>query len=301
MKKKLSFAILLLALFAFTSVFFNSCKKDVSVSTNAPGSGQQHVSLYLTDSPSDYFAKVFIEIDSVSVLVDTCARDSSESRSGEDHDRDHHNSWGARYAGDSCNIWETLAFQPGVYNLLALRNGLDTVLAQSNINAGVIKYIKLSLGDSNYVVLRDSTIKPLQFRGWFDSTIYIPVGDGFMDHYESGRSRCWLDFDIGRSIIPFGRGFWLHPYFRCFIQTNTGSIKGEVLPTDAHAAITVTSSSDTATAIPSDEGEFMIRGLQAGNYILKITSSNGYADSTINNVNVVAGKTVNIGVIKLHP
>jgi hypothetical protein len=299
MKKNLSFVALILVLLSFGTTIFHSCKKDVSVSTNAPGSSQQHVSLYLTDSPSDYFAKVFIEIDSVSVLVDTCARDSSGSRSG-DYDRDHHNNWGVRYTGDTCDIWETLAFQPGVYNLLALRNGLDTILAQSNINAGVIKYIKLSLGDSNYVVLRDSTIKPLQFRGWFDSTIYIPVGYGFMDHYVSGRSRCWLDFDISRSIIPFGRGFWLHPYFRCFIQAYTGGIQGFVLPTDAQATITATSSTDTATAVPSGNGEFMIRGLQAGNYSLNISSSNGYADSTINNVNVVAGKTVNIGVIKLH-
>jgi hypothetical protein len=300
MKKNLSFVALMLTLFGFATTIFNSCKKDVSVSTNVSGSRQQHVSLYLTDSPSDYFAKVFIEIDSVSVLVDTCARDSSGSRYG-DHDCDHHNNWGVRYAGDSCNIWETLTFQPGVYNLLALRNGLDTVLAQSNINGGVIKYIKLSLGDSNYVVLRDSTIKPLQFRGWFDSTIYIPVGDGFMDHYASGRSRCWLDFDIGRSIIPFGRGFWLHPYFRAFIQANTGSILGVILPTDAQATIIATSSTDTATAVPSGNGGFMIQGLQAGNYSVNITSSNGYADSTINNVNVVAGKKVNIGVIKLHP
>jgi hypothetical protein len=299
MKKILSVAIVIIGLFGLTSIILYSCKKDISGSANAPGNGKQHISLYLTDSPSDFFARVFINIDSVSVLVDTCARDSSGSLS-RDHDCDHHNEWGIRYAVDSCNIWESLSFYPGVYNLLELRNGLDTVLAQSNINSGVIRYIKLSLGDSNYVVLRDSTIKPLKFHGWFDSTIYIPVGNGFMDRYASGRSRCWLDFDLGRSIIPFGRDLWLHPYVRCFIQSNTGALEGVVLPTDAQAAIAATSSADTATAVPSGDGEFMIRGLQAGNYTLKIVSSNGYADSTINNINVSAGRATDIGVIKLH-
>ena len=298
MKKKLAFASLTLAIMFFISTIFNACRKDQSVNMPGPGSGQQNVSLYLTDSPSDFFAKVFIDIDSVSVLVDTCSRDSSGS--WRDKDCDHHNSWGVRYGSGTCNVWENLPLQAGIYNVLDLRNGLDTILAQSNITAGVIKYIKISLGDSNSVVLNDSTIIPLHFHGWFDSTIYIPVGYGFMDRFAPGHSRCWIDFDIGRSIIPFGSGFWLHPFFRCFIKSNTGGIEGYVLPHDSRPVITATSSSDTATAIPWMNGGFMIKGLQAGNYALDIKSSNGYSDTTIDNINVVAGKSVDVGVIKLH-
>lgn len=301
MKKNLTYASLVLALLTITIIFFNSCKKDQSVNLPAVGSGQQNVALYLSDNPSNLFSHVYIDIDSVSVLVDTCARDSSGSSSGR-NDCDHHNGWGVRYGdNDTCSVWEPLGINAGIYDLLDFRNGLDTTLAQSNISAGVIEYIKISLGDSSYVLLRDSTKVPLQFRGWFDSTIYIPIGKGFMDQFARGHSRCWIDFDIARSIIPFGRGFWLHPYFRCFIQSNTGSIEGVVLPPDAQAMVTATSSTDTATAIPSGNGAFMMKGLQAGAYTIDITSSNGYADSTIDNVNVTVGHETNVGVIKLHP
>jgi hypothetical protein len=232
-------------------------------------------------------------------LVDTCSIDSAGSNNGNGNCI-HHNNWGEHHDNDSCGVWENLGIQSGIYNVLDFRNGLDTLFAQGNVTAGVVKYIKISLGDSNSVVLNDSTIVPLHFHGWFDSTIYIPIGNGFMDHYKSRHSRCWIDFDIGHSIIPFGGGFLLHPFFRCYIMNTTGGIEGMVIPPDAQAVITAYNNTDTATAIPWINGAFRIKGLREGTYALDIKSTNGYSDTTIENINVVTGKSTKLGVIKLH-
>jgi Domain of unknown function (DUF4382) len=296
MKKNHPFAVAI-ATILFTSIFFNACKKDNSANMPGPGNGQQNVSIYLADNPSHFFSHVYIDIQSVSLLIDTCSVDSARQNT---NDCDHHNDWGDRHNNDSCNVWQDLGIQAGVYDVLDFRNGLDTLLAQGNVDDGVVKYIKISLGDSNSVVLSDSTTIPLHFHGWFDSTIYIPVGNGFMDRYASRHSRCWIDFDVDHSIIPAGFGFWLHPYFRCFTQNATGAIEGIVLPTDAKPVITAHSSSDTASAIPWMDGKFKIKGLQEGTYSLDVSSTNGYADTTIDNINVSVGKSVNVGTIKLH-
>ncbi len=298
MKKNQAIAGFSLAALLVTFTFY-ACTKSQSASMPATASGQQSVSMYLTDGPSDFFAHVYLDIRSVSVLVDTCASDTTAPMDEEDHD--HHNGWGNTPSADTCNVWQDLGIQSGVYDVLTLRNGVDSLVAQGTIKSGVIKFIKISLGDSNSVVLNDSTVVPLNFHGWFDSTIYIPVGRDFMDEFAPGHSRCWMDFDIGHSIIPFGNGFWLHPFFRCFTNNTTGGIEGVVLPEDARTVITAYSSTDTATALPwRDDGHFKIRGLQQGTYSLDIKSTNGYVDTTINNISVMTGSSVNLGKITLH-
>ncbi len=58
----------------------------------------------------------------------------------------------------------------------------------------------------------------LNFRNNFSISRSYWFYPGFMDHYMTYHSRCGIDFDIGLPVIAFGRGLWLHPYFRCFIQ-----------------------------------------------------------------------------------
>src|ERR1700722_8978348 len=116
MKKTVNLISLSIAAFLF-SILFNACSKDSSLSSTIP-SDQQNVSLYLTDGPG-FFDKVLIDIRSVQVLVDTCSNSS-------------------RFRHDTCNVWEPLNVTPGIYDLLSLRNGSDTLLAGSTIPAGEI-------------------------------------------------------------------------------------------------------------------------------------------------------------------
>ena len=65
------------AIAAATVLFFAACQKSATtLPASALATGKQNVSLYLTDGPG-FFDSVFINIKSVSVLLDTCAKDSS--------------------------------------------------------------------------------------------------------------------------------------------------------------------------------------------------------------------------------
>lgn len=281
-----------------TAIIFFTCSKERSLS---PSRGQQHVSIYLTDDPG-LFDHVFVDIQSVSVLVDTCAQmgshDEDDDHDGDhdeddDHDGDHH-------AGDSCNVWKPLVINPGVYDLLTLTNGNDTLLASGNIPAGRIEKIKITLGTNNSLV-KDSTTYPLNlFPG--QNTITIKLRGDEFDQYLAGHLRVWLDFDVARSIVVVNNNqFFLRPFMRLFVISNTGSIEGQVGPRAAFAVVSVFNSTDTAYAIPNrDEGQFKVRGLKPGTYSVFFNGSNGYRDTTINNINVTAGHETELGRITLR-
>jgi hypothetical protein len=271
--KILSFSIVAL----FFSVLFYGCSKDTSMNSTVPG-GSQDVSLYLTDAPG-FFDKVLIDIRSVQVLVDTCS-----SRQEMFH--------------DTCNVWEPLTVTPGVYDLLTLRNGSDTLLAGSTIPGGDISLIKIQLGPNDTLV-KDSVDYPLQLR---DSSVVLVNVKGFKwDEFGPRRFRLWLDFDVSRSVVNVrDNQFYLDPFVRIFTVNTTGSISGDVVPRDAFPVISVYNSSDTSYALPSRDGSFMVRGLTPGTYNVFINASNGYADTTITGVNVTANKQASLGNIRLH-
>ncbi|MFT3824294.1 MAG: DUF4382 domain-containing protein [Chitinophagaceae bacterium] len=274
------------------TIAFYACSKDSSGETNMP-SGKQQVTFYLTDDPA-LFDKVLIDIKSVKVLVDTC------SKNGDDDDHGHHGNGNDDDRDDSCQVWDSLAITPGVYDLLALRNGADTLLANGLIPEGKIKKIKIELGTNNSLV-KDSVTYPLNLPPGDKSYILLTLKGNECEEYSPRRYRLWLDFDVQRSIIKVRDNmFYLRPVIHVFILKTTGSVSGRVTPREALSVLTIYNSTDTAYAIPGREGEFKVRGLQEGTYNVFINASNGYQDSTITNVQVKTNKETQLGTIKLH-
>ena len=270
---------------AITIVFF-ACSKDNSTQEDPVPAGKQQVKLYLTDDPA-LFDKVLIDIKSVQVLVDTCDKSND--------DRDHHDD-----KDDSCVNWETLGITPGVYDLLTLRNGVDTLLASGIIPEGRIKKIKIELGTNNSLV-KDSVSYPLNLFPGAQATIILKLKGGEWDEYLPGRSQLWLDFDVSRSIIRIRDGkFYLLPVIRIFTIKTTGSLEGKVLPKDAYPVVSVFNDQDTGYAIPYHNGEFKVRGLKEGTYSVFVNASNGYQDTTITGVEIVRNKETELGEITLH-
>jgi hypothetical protein len=264
---------------------FYACSKDNSANNDAPPEGQQHISLYLTDDPG-FFDKVMVDIKSVKVLVDTCAK----------RDR---NGWWDNHR-DSCFVWDSLTIRPGVYDLLTLRNGTDTLLAGGNIPSGRVKYIKIELGNNNSLV-KDSTQYPLALFPGTDHFILVTLKGDEWDEYLPGRLQLWLDFDVTRSVIKVRDNlFYLKPFIKIFTERATGSIEGKVLPRDAFAVLTAYNGQDTAYALPDKGGQFKMRGLLAGTYTVFINGSNGYQDTTLTNVSISSKKEVKLGTITLH-
>jgi hypothetical protein len=273
------------------AIFATACNRSTSAVQPA---GQQSLALYLTDGPG-LFDKVLIEIKSVKVLVDTSA--NTRTHDSCDWDRrgidDHKN--------DSSFVWHDLGIKAGIYDLLQLRNGTDTLLAQANITKGAIRLIKIEVGSNNSLV-KDSVTYPISLPAGAPNYILIKTFGHEYDEYLPGKNRLWLDFDVARSIIQSYNGvFYLRPVFHFFIKRTSASIVGKITPQrDAKAVLTIFNSTDTAYALPTPDGYFSVRGLKDGTYSVFVNATSPYIDTTINNVVVAAPKETSIGVITLR-
>ncbi len=273
------------------SFVMTACNKNNSAENGIVG--QQQLSLYLTDGPG-LFDHVYLDIQSVKVLVDT----SSDTRKHDGMD------WDRRGANDKKNdsslVWHDLGITAGVYDILQFRNGSDTVLASAGITKGSIRLIKIELGTRNSVV-KDSVTYPVALPAGALNYVLVKLGGRECEEYQPGKSRLWLDFDITRSIITTVNGaFILRPVFHFYTVSTTGSVAGRVGPSAGFPVVTVYNATDTSYALPNKEGFFKVRGMKDGTYKVFINASNGYIDTTLNNVVVKAPSETSVGVITLR-
>ena len=298
--KKLHAAVLLSGLLL---IFLVSCQKEAS--DNTIPEGQQRIRIRMSDGPVNYDA-VNVDIQRVEVLV---APDSCRNRSNEDDDDDR----GGRGGGDchydndhddhenySCMIWDTLDIRPGIYNLLDLSNGADTLLASGITVAGKIKNIRLTLGTQNAVVI-DSVQYPLRLWNNFNR-ITINVRGEDIEEIRPGDLQIWLDFDAGRSIVRIQNNqFVLKSFLRIWLPPQTAAIKGKILPDRADAVVSIIAGADTLVAFPNSDGRFKIRGLRGSTADVYINATaNGYRDTTLTGVAIQTGRETDIGTIQLR-
>ncbi|WP_212003473.1 DUF4382 domain-containing protein [Chitinophaga sp. HK235] len=291
--------LLVVSIPLLAAVLLYSCKKDQSSSNEPIPQNQQKVSLFLSDDPG-LFDKVLLDIRKVEVLVDTCNNKDDEGWNDrdrcwwdEDHDHD-------RQGRDSCLVWDSLNIHPGVYDLLTLRNGADTLLAGGLVKKGVMKQIRITIGNNNSLVKNSVTYPVASVAG--QSKIIVRIRHDEWDEVSSSNLQLWLDFDIQRSIIKTWNGkFILRPYINVFTILKMGSLSGRVTPWNAYPVISVyNNNNDTLYALPWRSGEFKVRGLKTGTWNVYVNTSNGYKDTTITNVKIERGKDTKLGDIKLH-
>lgn len=133
----------------------------------------------LTDGPVD-LDKVNVDLQQVQVKMD---RDSAK--------------------------WVFLKTRAGVYNLLALQNGVDTMIAEGDVGPGVVKEIRLVLGDSNTVV-KDGIQYPLTIPSGGASGLKIKISKPMRTTLDS----LIVDFDAGLSVKQEQDGYKLRPVLR---------------------------------------------------------------------------------------
>ncbi len=276
MKNIIRFSIL--SLLATTVVFY-SCQKDATgyqkgtTDINKPHA----VTIYLTDHQTPIFDSVFIDLRRLEVKLedDTLPNDG----------------------------WVTLAINPGVYNILRFRNGLDTLFATGTLPNARIRKIKLVLGTQNSAMKNGQSF-PLRLKDE-DREVVANIESSNFEITPAGQVLFWIDFDAGNSIQPdnsgSGNGFRLKSHIKIFTRSNSGRIEGRVLPRAADAIVKAVIGSDTATAIPDDDnGEYKIVGLNAGTYKIIIDGQNGYNDTLIHNVIVRNREDTHVPTITLH-
>ncbi|MBS1597479.1 MAG: DUF4382 domain-containing protein [Bacteroidetes bacterium] len=269
-------------------ILFFACNKDNSSSSNPnipPGKSQ--VSVYLTDGPVQFY-KVLIDIRQVAVKIDT-----SKQQGDEDDDREWGDDWGKN------SIWDTLNITPGVYDLLQLRNGVDTLLASGTYPSGKILKVRITLGSDNSIYTDSLTSYPLDVFGphpYFD----INVRREHVYDVSNNDFKLWLDFNLQRSIFFWSGTFYLKPYIVAFNDHKSARIEGLVLPPGASPLVQAVNSTDTVYAVPGWNGEYMMRAVPPGTYTLNVYGHHGYNDTTISNIVVSDGAKTKAPTVTLH-
>ena len=226
------------------------------------------IQVWLTDSPGDY-QEVNIDIQEVNVHADEGG-------------------------------WISLTMiNKGVYNILDLTNGLDTLLAEATLPAGKISQIRLVLGNNNSVKIGDE-IKSLQTPSAQQSGLKLQVHQTLE---EGILYKILLDFDAARSIVHTGnQQHILKPVIRTITEAQSGAIKGIVEPADSSPAIFAIQGMDTLGAAYSDSiGRFLIRGLSAGTFRVSFEPNENYTPYSLDNVEVKIGEATDLQTIVITP
>src|ERR1700744_827617 len=212
-----------------------ACNKNNNSGNSNPNipQGKSQVSLFMMDDPIQ-LSSVLIDIRQVLVEVDTANKQNSP---------DNNDQWGDDFFGfgrGSSNksvVWDTLSITPGVYDLLQLRNGTDTLLGSSFITNGKILKIRITLGSDNKVFTDSTTSYPLEIFGR-NPFFTINVRRADVADVTNNEFRLWLDFNLSRSIFFLDGEFLLDPHFTVFNDMMMAKIEGKVLPFGAGSLVT---------------------------------------------------------------
>ena len=200
--------------------------------------------------------------------------------------------------GNQNSGWRSIDVQDGVYNLLDLSNGLDTLLASVELPAGRISQVRLILGDNNTVKI-DGVTKELSTPSAQQSGLKLNI---HADLVEGVTYELLIDFDAARSIVARANGgFNLKPVIRTVVEAQSGAITGTVTPVEALPAVFAIAEDDTvATGYADESGHFLLRGVPAGVYTVSFDPKDGFNDAQKENVTVTIGNVTDIGVTDLQ-
>ncbi len=286
--------VLLLSVLLF-AIFFSCKKVNDSTTTNVAPAGKHLVSVYLNDDPIPKMLKVLVDIRYIEVKVDTGKVVHSDNYYNNDQDSQDNNN-----SGDHYGKWDTLSITPQVYDLLKLTNGMDTLAANSFAHVGKITKIRITLGPNDTLWTDSTHYYPITLCDHLPY-IYARVTNNTIDTLSNGAAILRIDFNVPKSIHDEGGLYCFEPKITCYTDNNTGQLAGIVMPLAAYPSIMLFNSTDTAYAMPQEDGKFKIMGILPAIYNVLYTSTAPYKDTLINNVEILAGQTTSMPTITLYP
>jgi hypothetical protein len=198
------------------------------------------------------------------------------------------------------NGWKSLETKKGVYNILKLTNGLDTLLGSIELPPGKLSQIRLKLGTQNSIKMNGQTIN-LSTPSGQQSGLKLLVNETLV---EGVTYKLLLDFDAARSIVRAGNSgkYNLKPVIRVVAEAESGAIKGTVSPLDASPAVYAISGTDTVATGFADQltGKFLLKGIAPGTYSVSLAPSSGYSTQNKEGVSVSIGAVTDLGIITFN-
>jgi hypothetical protein len=195
--------------------------------------------------------------------------------------------------------WRSLSIEAGVYNLLELTNGLDTLLGAIELPPGQVSQIRLVLGDNNSITVDGETVDlatPSAQQSGLKLNLHANLKEGVT-------YKVLLDFDVARSVVHTGNDTYiLKPVIRAISEATSGAIGGSVSIIESSPAVYVITGLDTVGTSFADtvSGMFLVKGIPAGTYTVKFAPATGYTINDIPNVNVVLGEVTDLGVVTVN-
>jgi hypothetical protein len=160
-----------------STIAITSCQKEVNGSTD-PGSTRLKINM--TDAPT---------------LADSVNVDIQQVR--------------VNFSNDTVE-WVDLTTHAGVYDLLGLQNGVDTLLATGTVPTDTVRQIRFVLGTNNSITVAGVTY-PLTIPSGAESGLKINVDK----HLNGTLDSLLIDFDAALSIHQTGNGTYvLRPVLR---------------------------------------------------------------------------------------
>ena len=239
----------------------------VGCNSGASSSGEFQVNL--TDAPADY--------DEVNVNIE-----SVEVRQGTEEENEE---------------WITIMDDPMTVNLLNLSNGNEITLGSQELETGRYTQIRLVLGSGNNLVI-DGQEYGLQTPSAQQTGVKLNIDA----QVEDGETYTLLvDFDAGQSVVKKGTNdYLLKPVLHAVEVTETGSISGNVSPSDFQTYVLATNSEDTLSSYTDAQGGFEISAIAPGTYDVTFQPENdNYQENRVTGVEVNAGEETDIGSISL--
>jgi len=100
---------------------------------------------------------------------------------------------------------------PGIYDLLQLQNGVDTLIVRDSLPVGEIQQVRLILGPNNSIMV-DSILHPMDTPSAQQSGLKINLNRLMV---RDSLNLVLLDFDAGESVVEKGNGkFSLKPVIK---------------------------------------------------------------------------------------
>ena len=111
---------------------------------------------------------------------------------------------------DDSSGWQSVKTVPGIYNLLDLQNGVDTLVGAADIPAGTLKEIRLILGSRNSIMI-DSVVHPLTIPSGSESGLKIKLNKKL----QAGTDALVIDFDAALSVLKLDeQNYHLRPVLK---------------------------------------------------------------------------------------
>ena len=257
---------------------FQSCDSDDEGNT-------ARVQLKLVDAPGDY-SEVNVEIVDIQY-------NNSDSEAG----------WVS---------FGTPEDYPINVDLTTLIAGNSLLLADQIIPSGMLKQIRLVLGDGNTLKIegQDGMMAlntPSAMQSGLKLNLNTALDAGFTYTFI-------LDWDVQKSVVMTGAGMYnLKPVIRVNAEVNSGSIEGNVSGEFLVNGLSVFNDLEnvmvqvyTTNGVYVTEtgtnaaGDFLIQGLAAGDYKLKIVNQEAYDDYESALITVTVGTVIKIAPIVLE-